>query len=249
MDEISFTALAPRRGTRPLLSDSTAFGLSNMNGGAFNWGSIWSGLKSFGSTIKNVGNKAWNSSTGQALREKLRDTNVQDKIVDTISSGIHGALDLTRQELDKAIANRLEESPNMSLHSQSAAQKLAESIDEEFKKGKKSDEYKKGKHRRKRHLSEDLEESPILALPPPPPVLALPPPPSYNEIFSVEDKPRPLKSYEPSSLPITQSTSTSNSTPPQSLPNLPYRGRANWQSTLSNIVGLGVHSLKKRRCF
>ncbi len=86
-----------------------------MNGGAFNWGNLWSGVKSFGSSIKNWGNRAWNSSTGQALRQKLKDSNLQEKVVEGLASGIHGAVDIANQEIAKAVQKRLESRPTVQI--------------------------------------------------------------------------------------------------------------------------------------
>lgn len=227
MEEFNFSSLAPRRGTRPLLSDS-AIGLSSMNGGAINWGSIWSGLKSFGTAVKNYGAKAWHSSTGQALRQKLKDTNVQEKLVDTISSGIHGALDIGRQELDKALSKRLEQQPH--IVTESAIDKLADSITENFN----NQQHPPPQVKKKRSRSIESED---IILP-----IKLP---EYESDPS--NIPKPLKVIEPPievlKKPVSKQTAFS------SLPVLPTRNRTKWQNTLSNIVGLGVHTMKKRRCF
>ena len=74
-----------------------------MSGGAFSWGSLWSGIKNFGSTIKNYGSKAWNSSAGQMLRDKLKEQNFQQKVVDGLASGISGVVDLANQAVQNKI--------------------------------------------------------------------------------------------------------------------------------------------------
>ena len=91
MEDINFASLAPRHGTRPFMGTWNEIGTSQLNGGAFNWSSVWSGLKNFGSTLRTYGNKAWNSSTGQLLREKLKDQNFQQKVVDGLASGINSS--------------------------------------------------------------------------------------------------------------------------------------------------------------
>ncbi|AXE75632.1 pVI [Egyptian fruit bat adenovirus] len=111
MEEINFAALAPRQGTKPMIGAWSNIGTCEMNGGAFNWGSLFSGLKMFGNSVKNLGTKAWNSSAGQALKQKLKDTNLQEKIVEGISSGIHGAVDIANQQIEKAVQKRLEAAP------------------------------------------------------------------------------------------------------------------------------------------
>ena len=86
-------------------------GTSNMSGGAFSWGSLWSGIKNFGSTIKNYGSKAWNSSTGQMLRDKLKEQNFQQKVVDGLASGISGVVDLANQAVQNKINSKLDPRP------------------------------------------------------------------------------------------------------------------------------------------
>lgn len=91
-----------------MLGYYSEIGTSSLSGGAFNWGSLWSGVKSFGNTVKNYGTKVWNSQAGQALRQKLADSKLQEKVIDGISTGIHGAVDLARQRLNQELASRLE---------------------------------------------------------------------------------------------------------------------------------------------
>lgn len=244
MEEFSFSSLAPRRGTRPMLNSWSDIGTSSMSGGAINWGNLWSGLKSFGSSfgsnIKTLGSKAWNSSAGQALREKLKDTGVQEKLIDGISSGIHGAIDLTRQELDRAIAKRMESSrnppPGVEVEETMAPTEIRPS---------------------KRPREE--EEQIVIKTNP------SPQPPPYEEIFGDKKPPpfpmtRPHPSMARPVLPPTQPPITDVPTtldlppPPVSLSkpigaNVRPSRRTNWQGTLNRIVGLGVTSAKRRRCF
>lgn len=109
MEDFNFASLAPRRGTKPILNPWLDIGTSSMSGGAITWGNIWSGLKGFSNSLKSLGSNIWNSSSGQALRQKLKDSKVQDKIIDGINAGIHGAVDIARQEMDKQIQKRLDE--------------------------------------------------------------------------------------------------------------------------------------------
>ncbi|ARQ79784.1 pVI [bat adenovirus 10] len=164
MEEINFTALAPRRGNKPMLTAWSSIGNSQMSGGAFNWGSVWSGLKSVGNTLKNWGNKAWTSSTGEALRQKLKDTNFQEKIVDGISTGIHGAVDIARQQLDKAIESRLDKDPNE---------------EEEIYSEKGFIEKEIPTRRKKRPLEEEF-------------VITSEEPPAYDEVFLNYDAPKQI---------------------------------------------------------
>lgn len=266
-----FTTLAPRKGTRPMMGPYYDIGSSSMSGGAFNWGSVWSGLKNFGSTVKNYGTKVWNSNTGQALRQKLKDTNLQEKVVDGISAGIHGAVDLARQELDRQLAARLEAG-------QPPPGAQVEPTPTE--------------------TAGPLEPAPAVRLPEKvePPVATtypakrprdeedLPPPPSYEELYpngptgaTTKDlRPRPLRPTtrphvsmvtpvltpdELASLPTTleepprslqSMQSTAVPAPPTSM--RPSRSSrlsrmSGWENTLNSITGLGVRALKRRRCF
>ncbi|AMB43156.1 pVI [Bat mastadenovirus WIV12] len=199
MEEINFAALAPRQGTKPLIGVWSNIGTSEMNGGAINWGSLLNGLKMFGSTVKDLGRRALSSSTAQALKQKLKDTNLQEKIVEGISTGIHGAVDIAKQEVDRAIAKRLEQIPT---HAKDSLQE-AEEADLKVSLPPVSTKRK----------IEEIQDSP----------------PSYSELFEKDVK-------APYSTPSSVRTF------------LPYSQR-NWQSTLSNIVGVGVNFSKKRRCY
>lgn len=104
--DVNFTALAPRYGTHPMTN--SFIGTSGMSGGAFNWGGVWSGLKNFGSKIKTWGNKVYNSNTGQAIRQKLKETGAKEKLISGIATGVNGALDIAQAELAQRIQNKLE---------------------------------------------------------------------------------------------------------------------------------------------
>lgn len=247
MEDIPFSALAPRRGTRPMLSSWSEIGTSAMSGGAINWGSLWSGLRNFGSSIKNFGVKTWNSSAGQALRQKLKDSKVQDKIIDGINAGVHGALDLARQELDKQIAQRLDTPATIPVDPTVAVE--AETVPTGEKVVV---ETKPVNGKRPR----DGEEADL--------VVRTEAPPPYEELF-------PNKSPAPPLVPMTrpipsmatpvvkESTVTTTTTPvtldePRPLgplrPTITRPSRSfNWQNTLNNIVGLGVRTAKRRRCY
>lgn len=252
MENINFSALAPRVGSRPMMSTWNDIGVSSMNGGAFSWGSIWSGLKSFGSTAKNYGSKLWNSSTGVKLRQKLKDTNAQDKLVEGLAQGVHGAIDIANQEIAKAIEKRLDRPP-MIVEPPADAQ--VEEILEESKEigGKK-------------RPADDVEEI----------VTKVEAPPSYDELFGDKGPPpmpmtRPIhpmaRPVVPPTLPPAVDVPTTLDLPPPPSPprvsrpavvvptpapafRLPSRGApSSWQGTLSSIVGAGVRTIKRRRCF
>lgn len=245
MTSVSFLALAPRHGTRPILAGYTDIGFSGMSGGAFNWGSIWSGLKSFGSSVKNLGSKAWNSSTGQMLRDKLKDTNAQQKVVDGIAAGIHGAIDLANQAVAKKIEKHLERPVPVDPGAPPPGAAVEETLLDEVEK-----------------------------LPPP-----LPPPPSYEEAVVVPNPPRkrPLEEEDVVVVegpPAYDEIFANQSPPPGKLTKpappppgfdrpttlelrpgrpvataVPTRRARGWQNTLNSIVGLGVNSSKRRRCY
>ncbi|SMG83448.1 pVI [Bottlenose dolphin adenovirus 1] len=223
MEDINFSALAPRFGSRPMVGSWTDIGVSTMNGGAINWGNMWSAIKNFGSNfgskIKNWGTKAWNSNTANALKKKLKDTDLQEKVVSGISTGIHGAVDLANQLVQKEINARLEK------------ENVVEPEEEK----------------------EEPEKVPPTAPPLSPlkrPRDEREPPPSYDSLFPeattlelkptdvveapINKKPRPPPVPRPfpsapivpeSRLPISTSTNSSN------------RG---WQGALNNLVGVGM---------
>lgn len=259
MENINFSSLAPRVGTRPMMSTWNDIGISSMNGGAFSWGSIWSGLKNFGSSAKSFGTKVWNSSTGVKLRQKLKDTNAQDKLVDGIAAGIHGALDIANQEVAKAIDKRLDR-PMVSVEEKEP--QVEEIIEESKEIG--------GKKR-------PLEDEEI--------VTKIDAPPSYDEIFGTKDAPpllpmtRPVhpmaRPVVPPTLPPSVDVPTTLDLPPPpsptivkkqpvpvqkpaqrpvivpaaTAPSFSFGAPKGWQSTLGSIVGAGVRAVKRRRCY
>nr|WGN96600.1 pVI protein [Lemur mastadenovirus] len=245
MEEINFSALAPRRGTRPMLRSWSDIGNSQMNGGAFNWGSLWSGLKNFGSSVKNWGSKAWNSSTGQMLRDKLKDTKVQEKLVDGITAGIHGAIDIGRQELDKAIEQRLDRPvvPTAPPEEDDTLSKL---------EVRPKDEVVITDSKKRPRDEEEI-------------VVRTDEPPSYEEIFGNNSAPplrpmtrpipsmarpvRPAPAPAPAPAPVVDVPTTLDLPPPTRRLPLATTRRSNWQSTLGNIVGVGVRSIKRKRCY
>lgn len=277
MEDINFTSLAPRQGTRPLMGSWNEIGTNSMNGGAFSWSSLWSGLKSFGSTVKNYGTKAWNSSTGQMLRDKLKDSGVQQKIVEGISSGINGAVDIARQELERKLAQRLDVPPPPPPPTEVQVEDVPMVLPAERlppSKGHLTD-------KRPRPDAEEIviksdeppsyEEAVGSKAPPPPPLSPTPPPaytlepPTYPMTRPIAPMARPVRG--PSTRPVVPP-----SAPPAPVVDIPttlelrppvvkpaprpvavatpaYSRARNWESTLSSIVGLGVRSLKRRRCY
>nr|WRQ19852.1 MAG: pVI protein [unidentified adenovirus] len=248
MEDITFSALAPRRGTRPMLSSWSEIGTSAMSGGAINWGSLWSGLRNFGTSLKNFGVKTWNSSAGQALRDKLRDSKVQEKIIDGINAGVHGALDLARQELDKKIAQRLETPPTIPAESIQVEPNTIPTPSETIVSTKPIN----GKRPR------DEEEAEL--------VIRSEEPPPYDELYPNKSSAPPLvpmtRPHPSMASPVLPAGSSVTVDTPMTLdeprPMGPVRRPTvftrpprsfNWQNTLNSIVGLGVRASKRRRCY
>ncbi|BAH18819.1 pVI [Human adenovirus D8] len=233
MEDINFASLAPRHGTRPFMGTWNEIGTSQLNGGAFNWSSVWSGLKNFGSTLRTYGNKAWNSSTGQMLREKLADQNFQQKVVDGLASGINGVVDIANQAVQREINSRLNPRPPTVVEMEDATPPP----------------------RGEKRPRPDAEET----------TLQVDEPPSYEEALKAGmpttriiapmatgvmkpaalDLPSPPVPAPPKAAPVEQAPPVATA-----VRRVPARRQAqNWQSTLHSIVGLGVKSLKRRRCY
>lgn len=266
MEDINFASLAPRHGSRPFMGTWNDIGTSQLNGGAFSWSSLWSGLKNFGSTIKTYGNKAWNSSTGQMLRDKLKDQNFQQKVVDGVASGINGVVDLANQAVQNQINKRLE---NARPPPPPAKGEETEEVEVE----EKLPPLEKVPPRPEKRPRPDMEETLVTKVTEPP---------SYEQALKEGASPYPMtKPIAPMARPVYGKDSNKPVTlelpPPPTVPGLPAptisaaapvisrptarpvavatttaarnpRG-ANWQSTLNSIVGLGVKSLKRRRCY
>lgn len=229
---MDFTALAPRRGTTPLMASSYSFGNSSLNGGALSWSGLWSGIKNFGSTVKNWGQSAWNSSTGQALRQNLKDTGLQQKVVEGISTAIHGAVDLGRQELDRQLASRLDADRRPV---PTAAPPLSQTTPTPPTTTPGSDTLKR-------------------------PLVEVEPPPSYEEVVGfVSEPPTHLtKDIRPGDLATVAAVPakrpaldvpTTLDLPPPSIRRPSVRASASWQAKLRNVVGAGVRARRYRRCY
>lgn len=218
MEDINFASLAPRHGTRPFMGTWNEIGTSQLNGGAFNWSSVWSGLKNFGSTLRTYGNKAWNSSTGQMLREKLADQNFQQKVVDGLASGINGVVDIANQAVQREINSRLDPRP--------PAATVVEMEDASAHPPPRGE----------KRPRPDAEET----------TLQVDEPPSYEEAVKAGmPTTRIIAPAPPKAAPVVQAPPVATA-----VRRVPARRQAqNWQSTLHSIVGLGVKSLKRRRCY
>lgn len=259
MDAVTFTSLAPRIGSRPMMSGWSEIGTSAMSGGAFNWGSVWSGLKSFGSKVKTYGTKAWNSSTAKQLRDKLKDTHFQEKVVDGLATGIHGAIDIARQRLDKELDKRLERPiPIEEEDIQDAAADEPILVEKEPPVVVEKGPLPSALPEKRPSLDKDEEL-----------VMTLDEPPSYDEIFGNKSGLVPTtypmtRPVHPLARPVLSGDVVSDKSkvvdvvapapvvrapaPAVVAPVRPRQTR-NWQSTLSSITGLGVRSIKRKRCW
>ena len=233
MEDINFSALAPKYGSRPLLSEWSDIGTSSMNGGAFNWGGLWSGLKNFGSSIYSLGTRAWNSNTGQMLRQQLKDTNLQDKLVQGIATGIHGAVDLANQEIQRAVQKRLESRPVPDALVEEVRLPAEEMIVEQPSPGSSVGATVESVSKKRPSDTEEL-------------VIRSEAPPSYDDLYpntpspaSVTSAPTAVPPAAPVVIPQRRPASVAR----------PSRQSRGWQGTLNSIVGLGVRSVKRRRCF
>lgn len=239
-----------------MLSSWSDIGTSSMNGGAFNWGSLWSGVKSFGSSLKNWGNRAWNSSTGQALRQKLRDTNLQEKVAEGIASGIHGAVDLANQEIARAVERRLQSRPvPEALVEDTEVVSVPDTIppaaapavpaNEKLIVDVPSPSSKVGSTVESVATKRPLEEDEL--------VVRVNEPPSYEELYPSMAAAPAAVSLRPTAVkpaaPVVVETPIAASLPPVRAGVLPARRNRGWQGTLNSIVGLGVRAVKRRRCF
>lgn len=240
MEGINFSALAPRYGSRPMLSSWSDIGTSSMNGGAFNWGNIWSGVKSFGNTLKTWGNRAWNSSTAEALRRTLNDSDIQSKIVDGVTTGIHGAVDLANQEISKAVQKRLESRPVPDALAKESAVVVPEEVPEVITETPMIVESSRNKR--------PAEEEEL--------IIRTEEPPRYEDIFPSKSGTAPRRpvivrstSVESLNDSIDKPLAMDPVAPSPIVFSRPARRHKGWQGTLNSIVGLGVRAVKKQRCF
>lgn len=251
--DVNFTALAPRYGTHPIVGSFSGLGTAGMNGGAFNWGSVWSGVKSFGNAAKGWANKAWKSNTGNKLREKLHDTGVQDKLIDGINMGIHGALDLAQQEVARVFEKRLERpiqpyyKPNIS--EKELEVELEPTRDLTLHYGE-PPSYEEAINERP-PMTKIIREysTPVL--------------PSYNKpkhkkkkkpeilekVTTVEEQELPPPYSLEAFAPVTETVPSVMVEPAAPLVAPSLLNKRGWQSTLNNIVGVGIQSSKRRKCF
>nr|UWY10650.1 pVI [Skunk adenovirus 1] len=273
MDAVNFSVLAPRFGAHPMMNSWSGIGTSGMNGGAFNWGGLWSGIKNFGSSVKSWGSKAWNSQTGKLLRQKLNDTKVREKLVEGINTGVHGALDIANQEIARQIEKRLERhEPLEEEVEEEVIEKTASApplVIETGKKRPRDEEVFITTTNEPPSYEEAIKDMAVPAVPlrpmtRPHPSLARPvvvdtpttldlkpideAPPAYTPAVA----PAPVMKVPSASAPVVAVTSPVVSAPAAAVPSLGpvavARSRG-WQNTLANIVGVGLRGVKRRRCY
>lgn len=217
-------------------------GTSQLNGGAFNWSSLWSGLKNFGSTLKTYGSKAWNSTTGQALRDKLKEQNFQQKVVDGLASGINGVVDLANQAVQRQINSRLDPVPPAGSVEMPQVEEELPPLDKRGDKRPRPD----AEETLLTHTDEPppYEEAVKLGLPTTRPIAPL----ATGVLKPESSKPATLDLPPP---PTPRPSTVAKPLPPVAVARARpgARPQANWQSTLNSIVGLGVQSVKRRRCY
>lgn len=262
MDSLNFSALAPRYGTRPLYNGSS-LGVSALNGGAINWGSMWNAFKNVGSRLKNVGAKVWNSKTAQSIRKELGKTGAQEKLVQGVVTGVHGALDLANQALAKQIEKRLDKAPL-------TEEEEAEVLDSALETPEEVPPLPPKRPREEPILLEKpvvLEkplplEKPIAVekekiAPAPEPmkeslIATTDEPPSYEEAIRTTAPaplllPRPAPAAKgPLLAPVARKPSPA---PLASVVPAVGAPSANWLSALNSMTGVGLRTVKRRRCY
>lgn len=230
-----------------------------MNGGAFSWGSLWNGARSLGSHLKNLGLAAWNSSTGEALRQKLRDTNLQEKVVEGISSGIHGAVDIARQQVERAIDRQL--GPRAPVR-----EVAAEEIEVPAKRPREDDEEELVIRNDEPPAYDEIYTSgapdipmtrPVAPLATPvvpsgPPVRVVPAAAPATVAAIASSARAPVLVKKPSASAPVVSVPAARVVRPAAVVTANTSSRLQqrpWEAALSNIVGVGVSFAKRRRCF
>lgn len=247
-----------------MLSAWAGIGTHEMHGGAFNWGNLWSGIRNLGGTVKNWGSRLWHSNASRALREQLKKTGLQEKIVEGVSAGIHGAVDLGRQRLERAIEQRLERRPVPD-----AARDLEDASPEAVAAAEEEAAAEAAAATATAAAAAAAEEKAPLtvALPPKrglvsttaveatPAVAVAEPPPTYEEAVAMPPPPLVAQQSGLRGVPVTQPAQpftpavheTERVVAP--VPLVTVRRRRGWENTLNDIVGLGVQTLKRRRCY
>lgn len=240
-----------------MMSSWSGIGTSGMNGGAFNWGGIWSGIKNFGSSVKSWGSKAWNSQTGKMLRQKLNDTKAREKLVEGIATGVHGALDIANQQIAKQIEKRLErqEALEPEVEEEIEEVKVAPSappaavvVDTGKKRPRDEEVFVTSTDEPPSYEEaiKDMAPAPLRPMTRPHPSMARPVLPAPVDVpTTLELKPTdlPPPAYKP---PAPKPVVVEAARPAVVVAPPPRRG---WQGTLQGIVGMGVRGVKRRRCY
>lgn len=256
MDSLNFSALAPRYGTRPLYNGSS-LGVSTLNGGAINWGNMWNMFKNVGSKIKNVGSKVWNSKTAQSIKKELAKTGAREKLVQGVVTGVHGALDLANQALAKQIEKRLDKAPL-------TEEEVAEAVDSAIETPEEVPPLPPKRPREEPLLLEKpatLEREKVVVAPETLTeslISTTDEPPSYEEAIRTM-APAPLPPPPAPPLPATKGPMLGPVVRQPALPapvvttvpSVPavVAPGANWLNALNAMTGVGLRTVKRRRCY
>lgn len=194
------------------------------------------------------------------LRDKLKDQNFQQKVVDGLASGINGVVDIANQAVQKQIANRLEPRPDEVM----VEEKLPplETVPGSVPS--------KGEKRPRPDAEETLVTHTIeppsyeeavkqgAALAPTTYPMTKPILPMATRVYGKNENapmtleipplPEPTVAEPVVTAPIVSTVSRPEVRPVAVASSRNPRS-TNWQSTLNSIVGLGVKSLKRRRCY
>ena len=158
-------------------------------------------------------------------------------MVDGLASGINGVVDLANQAVQRQINSRLESVPPAGSVEMPQVEEELPPLDKRGEKRPRPD----AEETLLTHTDEPppYEEAVKLGLPTTRPIAPL-----ATGVLKPESKPATLD-LPPPSRPST----VAKPLPPVARARPGSRPQANWQSTLNSIVGLGVQSVKRRRCY
>ncbi len=246
-----------------MLSQWSGIGTHEMHGGRFNLGSLWSGIRNVGSALRTGALGPGTAMRASVARPAEKD-GLARKDIEGVSAGIHGAVDLGRQQLEKAIEQRLERRPTAAgvedlplppgtvLEADRLPPSYAEAVAERpppadvlLPASSKPPVAVVTLPPKKRVSEEPVEEV----------VIRSSAPPSYDEVMA----PQPTLVAEQGAMkavpvikPAQPFTPAVHETQ-RIVTNLPITTavtrRRGWQGTLNDIVGLGVRTVKRRRCY
>lgn len=220
MDTVNFSALAPRYGLRPFYSFE-GLGTSALNGGAINWGNLWSGFKRVGASLKHAGDRLWHSKTAQSIKRELEKSGTREKLAQSVALGVHGALDLANQ----ALANKLERHLGYPVSYPEDA--VSEEIDEAISPPKNVVIAPTRPREEELVLKKDGE-------------------PFQETLVNYVEEPPP---YEEAVKTLAPAPSSSSSSVTLATEPIQRVGNASWLNALSAMTGVGIPAVKRRRCY